>query len=264
MNEALLTKNQIDKLFELCEFHKVHYYDVQIELVDHIASAIEKLWETNPETSFEEAVSIIAEPFGVDPFFHISDHSLLPSISGKKVRGESGFNIIKEAKENELRRKYDRLQLRYIQEFFRFPKIILTITITLVLYFVFRISANNLLVCGILQCVFLISIIVYWKAYPEKFNLKIKSEKSFLLYEYFKTVRFSILSIAGITPSWIIFFDKVLRFKSVAPILNYLNFQLIAAFLITLFGITIIAVGVYTPRRIKEDFTREYPQFVKS
>jgi len=264
MNVYKLTGEQINQLFELCEFHNVKYYDVQIELVDHIASAIEKMWETYPHLPFEEAVFQVCEQFGVEPYFNTAYQSLLPSIFGKQIRGESGFESIKNAKEKELLRKYNRLQLRYIQEYFRLPKIILTITITLVLFFVFWISENNLLVCGILQGVFLISIIAYWKAYPEKCKLKIKSGKSFLLYEYFKTVRFSLLSFVGFTPSWTIFFDKLIRFKSEASILNYLNFQLIAAFLITLLGITIIAIGVYTPRRIKEDFTREYPQFVKS
>src|SRR5665811_1137710 len=107
MTDRKLTPEQIENLFELCEFHNVRYYDVQIELVDHLASSIEALWETNPELPFEEAVFLAGEQFGVEPYFHVSYDSLLPPISGKCFNEKSGFEAIKEAKENELRRKYD-------------------------------------------------------------------------------------------------------------------------------------------------------------
>jgi hypothetical protein len=260
-----LSSEQIDNLFEFCEFHNVRYYDVQIELVDHLASAIEKLWETNPELPFEEAVYVVGEQFNIEAGFHATSDSLLPPIAGTHFSGESGFEIIKEAKENELRRKYDRLQWKYIQEFFRLPKIILTIAVTLVIFFIFKFSENDDVVCGIIQGIFLVSLLAYWKlSYLQSFKLEIQPGKSFLLYEHFKSTRKSLLSLAFSSPGWIIFIGKITRLKSDAPILSYINFQLFAAFLITLFGIMIIVIGVYTPRRIKEDFTREFPQFIIS
>ena len=146
MTERKLTLEQIDNLFELCEFHNVRYYDVQIELVDHLAAVIETLWETNPELSFEEAAYLAGEQFGIDPGFNVAYDSLLPPISGRTYIGESGFEAIKEAKEKELRRKYDRLQWKYIGEFFKLPKIILTLAITFALFFVFKFSNNDIAV----------------------------------------------------------------------------------------------------------------------
>jgi hypothetical protein len=265
METRKLSPEQIDYLFTFVEQQDVKYYDVQIELVDYLASAIEKLWETNPELPFEEAVYMVGEQFNIEAGFHATSDSLLPPITGTHFSGESGFEAIKEAKENELRRKYDRLQWKYIQKFFRLPKILLTIAVTMMIFFIFKFSENDDVVCWIIQGLFLVSLIIYWMVFnPRKFKLEIKPGMSFLLYEHFRTRRIALLSLALISPSWINMIGKITRLNSDAPILNYFNFQLIAAFLITLFGILIIVIGVYTPRRIKEDFIKEYPQFVKS
>ena len=182
MIERKLTPEQIDKLFELCEFHNVHYYDVQIELVDHLASSIEALWETNPELSFEEAAFQVGEQFGIDHGFNVAYNSLLPPIAGKTYIGESGFEAIKEAKEKELRRKYDRLQLKYIVEFFKLPKIILTIAITFALFFSFKFSNNTIIFSYCVQGFYIISLAIYLIfIYPKKFRLSIITGKSFFI-----------------------------------------------------------------------------------
>ena len=161
MTERKLAPEQIDNLFELCEFHNVHYYDVQIELVDHIASAIEVLWEANPELSFEEAVFQVGEQFGIEPFSHSSSNSILPSINGLSFSRESGFDAIKEAKEKELRRKYDRLQRKYIGEFFKLPKIILTLAITFALFLAFKFSNNAIILSYYVQGFYILSLAIY-------------------------------------------------------------------------------------------------------
>jgi len=69
METRTLTPKQIEDLHEYCYFRSVFYYDVQIELVDHLASSIEKLWETNPELPFEEAIYLVGEHFGGDRGF---------------------------------------------------------------------------------------------------------------------------------------------------------------------------------------------------
>ena len=265
MSERKITPEQIDNLFEFCEFHNVHYYDVQIELVDHIASAIEALWVTNPELPFEEATFRIGEQFGIEPFSHASHNSILPSISGLHFSGESGFETIKEAKEKELQKKYERLQWKYIGEFFKLPKIILTLVITFALFFIFKLSNNDLMVSYILQCFYFLSLAVFLLViYPKKFELHVIEGKSFLLYEHFKKIRRGAIG-AGLTSINLLpLISKVNYFKFDPPLLGFFNLELLSAFLFTLFGIMMIALCVYTPQRVKEDFTREFPQFVKS
>lgn len=264
MEPRKLTPEQIDNLFELCEFHNVHYYDVQIELVDHIASAIEALWETNPELSFEEAVFQVGEQFGIEPFSHSSYDSILPSITGLHLSRESGFEAIKVAKEKELRRKYDRLQWKYIGEFFKLPKIILTLAITFALFFVFKLLNNNNMISFVIQGLYVLSLSVYLIfIYAKKIRLNIVSGKSFLLYEHFRNIKRSAIVLGIGSYNTVYFLSRVHRFKFDFPF-NYFSLELLTAFLITFLGIMLVALCVYTPQRIKSDFTREFPQFVKA
>lgn len=259
MSERKLTAEQIDNLFELCEFHNVRYYDVQLELVDHIASSIEALCETNPELSFEEAVFVVGEQFGIDPGFNVAYDSLLPPISGKTYIGKSGFEAIKEAKEKELRRKYDRLQWKYIGEFFKLPKIILTLAITFALFLVFKFSNKDIVVSYYIQGFYILFLAVYLIfIYPKKFRLSLITGKSFLLHEQFRNIKRGAIG-AGLS-----FFNILALLGKNPPYLNNFSWQLFVSFFITLSGIIVVAICIDTPKRIKEDFTREFPQFVKS
>jgi len=259
MTDRKLTPEQIENLFELCEFHNVRYYDVQIELVDHIASSIEALWETNPELSFEEAAFQVGEQFGIDPGFNVAYDSLLPPISGKNYIGDSGFEAIKEAKEKELRRKYDRLQWKYIGEFYKLPKIILTLAITFAMFLIFRLSNNDIVVSYCIQGFYILSIAIYLIfIYPKKFRLDIITGKSFLLYEQFRNIK------RGAIGTGLSFFNILALLRLNPPFSNNFYWQLFVAFFITLSGIIVAAICIDTPKRIKEDFTREFPQFISS
>ena len=50
-----LTASQIDNLFKFTCKHYVYHYDVQSELVDHLANDIESIWQETPNLSFEQA-----------------------------------------------------------------------------------------------------------------------------------------------------------------------------------------------------------------
>lgn len=237
------TPEQIEKLFTFCEEHNVKHYDLQVELVDHLASSIENRWEKQPDLSLEEALQSEFKQFGI-----------------------YGFSKIKETKEKELRRKYTHLQWKYIQEFFRLPKIILTFTITLALFCIFRISEIDLKVSLIILGIYLVAFTVFLTfLYPKKFRLKIIPGKTFLLYDHFKTMKHRIF-VFGFLPLYIfnILVSGHNTFEFDIALTNNIYREFLTAFLMTFFGIVMVVFSTYIPRRIKEDFTREYPQFVKS
>jgi len=60
----MLTKEQIDYLFEFCQVQGVKYYDVQVELVDHLANGIEKELAEHPDWSFQKALDVVFASFG--------------------------------------------------------------------------------------------------------------------------------------------------------------------------------------------------------
>ena len=99
-----LTEIQIESLYKFTRQHYVEYYDVQVELVDHLANDIEKIWEENPKISFEEARDKSFKKFGV-----------------------FGFMNVVESKEAQMTKKYFKLVLKFAKEWLSLPKIVLTI-----------------------------------------------------------------------------------------------------------------------------------------
>ncbi|MEZ7498379.1 hypothetical protein QO200_06470 [Flavobacterium sp. Arc3] len=112
-----LTAAQIDQLFTFTRQHYVEWYDLQSELVDHLANAIEAQWEENPNLTFDQALNVEFKKFGV-----------------------FGFMDVVEKRQAVLSKKYNRLVWQHFKDFFGVPKIVLTILTTLVLFSILKIS----------------------------------------------------------------------------------------------------------------------------
>jgi hypothetical protein len=65
----------------------VEYYDLQTELVDHLANAIETEWQENPKLTFEEILQNEFKKFGVFRFMDVVEKR--QAVLGKK------YNILK-------------------------------------------------------------------------------------------------------------------------------------------------------------------------
>ena len=66
-----LTPEQIDRLYQFTRQHYVEYYDLQTELVDHLANSIEAQWQESSKISFEEALQKEFKKFGVFGFMDV-------------------------------------------------------------------------------------------------------------------------------------------------------------------------------------------------
>jgi hypothetical protein len=106
-----LTQTQIEELFRFCEKKLVRHYDLQVELVDHLASRIEEEMATNNKLSFEETLKKVYAGFGLFGFAHIV-----------RERGES------------LQKHHNRLYHEEIKRFFTLPKALLTISLVLLFF----------------------------------------------------------------------------------------------------------------------------------
>ena len=62
------TAEQIDHLYQFTRQHYVEWYDLQTELVDHLANDIEHIMDNNKDLSFEEAKKVSFKKFGVFGF----------------------------------------------------------------------------------------------------------------------------------------------------------------------------------------------------
>ncbi len=112
-----LTDNNILELYQFTRQHYVEHYDVQTELVDHLANDIETTWEENPNLSFEKARDKSFKKFGV-----------------------FGFMNVVEEKQDQLSKKYYKIILRFVKEWFKLPKFILTAFLVWLFYEVQKIN----------------------------------------------------------------------------------------------------------------------------
>lgn len=115
--EIKLTAEQIEHLYVFTRRHFVDYYDLQTELVDHLANAIEQKWTEQPNVSFEQALQQEFKKFGI-----------------------FGFTTLVEKRQVVLTKKYNRMLWGYFREFFKLPKIMLTIALTGLIYLLIQSS----------------------------------------------------------------------------------------------------------------------------
>jgi hypothetical protein len=133
-----LTPQQIDQLYLFTRQHYVEWYDLQSELVDHLANAIETQWQENPKLSFDEALNIEFKKFGIFGFM---------DIVGKR-------QLV-------LRKKYNKLVWHHFKDFFTIPKIIGTASAIGILF----IALQKFPFVGIaIVILYLLLSVVFWIA----------------------------------------------------------------------------------------------------
>lgn len=106
-----LNDQQIEELFRFCQKKFVHFYDLQIELVDHLAERIEEEMTGNEELNFDEALKRVYAGFGLFGFAHIVQD-----------------------KTKALQKQHNRSWLRAIKQFFSFPKLLFSAALLMALF----------------------------------------------------------------------------------------------------------------------------------
>jgi hypothetical protein len=117
-----LTQEQITQLFDFTRKHYVEYYDVQVELVDHLASSIETEMEQNPNLSFEQALNKVFSGFGI-----------------------FGFDGITYTKASALAKQQRKLWLNKFIELLQWPNLIKSICLYGVIYMLFNYLPKNII-----------------------------------------------------------------------------------------------------------------------
>ena len=157
--------------------------------------------------------------------------------------------------------------MNYISGFFKLPKIVLTIlaTITLSVTFIkFGIGSD---VTSIVLLIYLVPFAFsVAKAVQKENKICADSDKRFLLISKLNELKTTAFAFY-VLPFW-----WVLWFRILGKSIDQATFkpwgltllEIGASVSIVLFSIALWVSYVYLPRKIKADFTREYPQFVIS
>lgn len=233
MNQTI-TPEQTERLFKFCREHYVYHYDLQVELVDHLASSIEEQWETDPTLSFDKALWKTFRKFGV-----------------------TGFSKVKEQKQKELRKKYNRLLWKYLLEFFSWPKIVMTFAFTILLATLLKVVENDVWVLApIFVGLTLVMLYYYFFIFPKKFKIDKVNGKRFFLLEQLKRgqqISFVAIQLAVQTPN----LSRILNLHSLNNNIGIYTISLI----IVMLTILIFGEMFYVPKKIKEHFSEQFPEF---
>lgn len=95
-----ISADEMEALFTFTRQHYVEFYDLQAELADHLANAIEAQWKADPNVSFSIALDREFKKFGI-----------------------FGFTDIVDRRKAHLSKRYRRIAWGYFKEFFTLPKV---------------------------------------------------------------------------------------------------------------------------------------------
>ena len=233
MNRTITTE-ETEKLFEFCRKHYVAHYDLQVELVDHLATSIEEKWCENPEISFETVLSGTFKKFGI-----------------------SGFSKIKAQKQKELARKYNQLLWKYLREFFSWPKIILTFALTVVLTTIFRLIENdNWVLVPIFLSISLFVLYHYLFVFPKNYKKAQVNGKKFMLLEQMgrgQAISFALVQLMVQSPTLL----RIFKLEVLQNTIEIFGISL----LIVLLCIILYGEMFFVPSKIKEHFKEQFSEF---
>jgi hypothetical protein len=165
-----LTTDQITALYAFTRQHFVEHYDLQTELVDHLANAIEQRWAMDPAVSFDDALKAEFKKFGV-----------------------FGFSDVVEERGKALGRRYRKLMWGYFKSFFTPPRVLLTLALVLAAGMLIRFNIwVALAVYAALQLYSLYRMSLNIKAFTKK--AKETGRKWMLEEMIFRGVTFSALA----------------------------------------------------------------------
>ena len=225
-----ISDTQISQLYKFTRSHYVEWYDLQTELVDHLANGIEMQWVEEPNLAFESALNHEFKKFGI-----------------------YGFSDLIEQKSLALSKYYRKEIYRYFKDFFRLPKIIITGFAIWALHLFSSLFEQKLYI--IIPFIILICITHSVHAFKEKKAVKVKFNKTGK--KWFVDLQF--VQLGGL----IHVLNIGLWFPGLTdPNRQWTNIsELILITCLVLYALLFyIAIKIVTPK-LKQKVSNEYPEY---
>ncbi|MBL4746065.1 MAG: hypothetical protein JKY08_06830 [Flavobacteriaceae bacterium] len=229
-----ITATQIASLYKFTRKHFVEHYDVQTELVDHLANDIEQIWQEQPSLSFDDAKDISFKKFGV-----------------------FGFMDVLESKVKAMNKKYWKLIHRFMKEFFQWPQAFYTLCLFLIINVV--LSQEGYLENSLIIIFGLVIIAMFVQLFRLRSILKKRlklSDKKWLLEEM-------VLNTGGIAGFSYMPFQFIIQFIIQFP--EDGSISVIATLLLSLFLtgyiLLLYIVAFVIPSKMTELLEEQYPEY---
>jgi len=223
----MLSKEEIQKLFEFTRKKYVRYIDVQVELVDHLASAIEELRTQDSDLSFESTLQKVYAKFPI-----------------------TGFNDLIQEKTKALNYFWFKKLKTYLITFLTWPKILWFILAFTGFYTLSTIVYSN--VFFIVTLVVSILFLVCTRINPVFRKEKMNKYLSLTTYYGFCVLAFLFptqMMIQCVTPNTIM-------------LTGYL--QIVVCGMSSVYLLILYALFVVFPEQIKEDVLGKYEDLIPS
>jgi hypothetical protein len=227
-----LNDSQIENLYKFTRQHYVYHYDVQSELVDHLANDIEEIWVENPKITFENARNKSFKKFGI-----------------------FGFMDVIEAKQKQMNKRYWKIILRFASEWFTIPKVITTVVIFLGFFFLFQIPFSEYIFLGTILILITFEMIAVYKTRKQHKEKEKKDEKIFLLEAMIGTTK---NGLTGFTFINLFNFVNLTKFDFSTLELHWV---ILISFVFTLLCILFYVSNYVIPQKADELLEETYPEY---
>lgn len=224
-----LTERHIEKLYQFVQQHYVSWYDVQTELVDHLANGIEQQWEINGDITFDDALNTEFKKFGI-----------------------FGFHDLVDQKIKALNTHYRKEIWLHFKTFFGLPKIILTLFAIWAFYTLFYYLDEKMVV--FYSATGLLFVMYFYYTFRLKKDIKDRKKKTgkqwlfdSMLLEMGGIIHFFLIAINLHT-----FFDA-LEWTNTTTLMASAGFVL---FVLLLY----IAIKM-VPEKLKRKFSKQNPEY---
>lgn len=231
-----VTSENVKRLYQFTRQHYVEYFDLQSELVDHLANAIEEEWQNNPEEDFEEVLLREFKKFGV-----------------------FGFSDIVSQRKKSMKRKYRKLVIEQFYRFINFPKTLLFLSTVFCLYLlVENVDLSHWIYLGGLLFILgwsMVSVIKIERRYKKRVE---ESGRKWLLEKYIYSVGSNAQFLNLIIQFYIFIYNMNINahtFKLNSIIVFLLCF-------VALMFMVICYISVYyLPKYAERYLTKVYPEY---
>jgi len=227
-----LTINQIEELYIFTRKHYVYFYDVQSELVDHLANDIERIWKEVPNLSFQEARDKSFKKFGI-----------------------FGFMDVIEAKQKQMSKRYRKILWRFFKEWFTMPKLVVTFSLFFMIFFFLKLPYSTYIPLGALLFLAIFDFINRYVSRKNQQEKAHKKEKVFLLESMIGETRNGFTGVAFLNIFYFVNLSRVPFNTLENHWLLLLSFS--ATLLILLFYVTAYLI----PQKAEELLIETYPEY---
>jgi hypothetical protein len=224
-----ISNDQVDKLYNFTCKHFVVFFDLQTELVDHLANGIENQWEQNSKLSFEAALELEFKKFGI-----------------------YGFSDIVEQRTQQMQKRYHKFVWLHFKDFFTIPKIIFSLSLMVSLTVILN-QINTLLETIVLSSsIFLLFVVLSFSVRNSFIKSKINN-KRWMMEDM-------ITSYGGAAGFMIIPFQILFNFFKFSNNTSLYTTAFCSVFLVCC-GLYVYIMLVIIPNKAKAYLSEIYPEY---